>query len=832
MKKWIQWFSAIALFLSVGHASLIGQNDTALPRVTAVRTPEPPVIDGRVEDEVWSRANVIDTFLQRRPDEGEAASERTEVRILYDDQALYISFIAYDANPEGIVRRLSRRDRDVPSDKVSIGIDSDFDRKTAFIFEVNAAGVMRDFFMYDDGNEVDMNWDAIWYAEVAERHDGWSAEFKIPFQSLRFSDGGNLIWGINFAREIHRKNEWSFWTLIPRDARGWVSRFGILDGLGNIDPPRSLLILPYALGSGTSWPAGQIPARVNSVDPELRVGLDVQYGISNNTILNVTINPDFGQVEVDEVVLNLSAFETFYPEKRPFFLERASLFENIGANFGDPVQARLFYPRRIGRQPSRFHAWPDTLDTDTWRIRSNPSVTPILAAGKLTGRTDEGFEFGVLNATTGRTHKILLGPDDERLRIRTDHLTNYSVARGICQIPGPASYIGGIVTGVLREGVNSWQAFSGGFDWQYNTDGYGFISNGLLAATYRTREEESEQGYQLFANIGSMGGTSWIGSGGIGVSTKGFNTNDIGFNVMNNYSLAHAWLGYRKLETFGPVREFRFNQNYFAVTTLEPWQFWIAGIEPNVSIQWINFWNTNAGFNIEIGGGDPFESRGMGLYELPNSMNVWLNVSTDNRKAFILSPRFNYGFDEYGKRSLSAGLPVTLRAGYRTEVGLSPSISVNRNQSGWVANVTGIDGIGERVAVFGHRDIHQLNFILRATHTFTRDLTLQAYAQYFWARGTYTKFFRLLPDGTLTDLQEPYDRDVYRNPDFNRSNLNFNMILRYEYRPGSTLFLVWTHGRSVFVDDTSMGAGRFFNRTMDAPSTDVLMLKFTYAIGL
>jgi hypothetical protein len=315
MKKWIQWFSVIALFLSASHASLISQNDTALLRVTAVRTPEPPVIDGKVEDEVWSRANVIDTFLQRRPDEGEAASERTEVRILYDDQALYISFISYDANPEGIVRRLSRRDRDVPSDKVSIGIDSDFDQKTAFIFEVNAAGVMRDFFMYDDGSEVDMNWDAIWYAEVAERRDGWSAEFKIPFQSLRFSEGENLIWGINFAREIHRRNEWSFWSLIPRDARGWVSRFGILDGLENIDPPRSLLFLPYTLGSGTSWPAGQIPARVNSVDPQLRAGLDFQYGVSNNTILNVTINPDFGQVEVDEVVLNLTAFETFFSGK-------------------------------------------------------------------------------------------------------------------------------------------------------------------------------------------------------------------------------------------------------------------------------------------------------------------------------------------------------------------------------------------------------------------------------------------------------------------------------------------------------------------------------------
>ncbi len=825
-------FFTVFLFLIVINTTLLSQTDPSVPQVTAVRTPEPPVIDGRVDDEVWQRAPVIDTFWQRRPDEGDPATERTEVRILYDDNALYISFICYDRNPDEIVRRLTRRDRDVPSDRVSIGIDSDFDRKTAFIFEVNAAGVMRDFFMYDDGNETDMNWDGLWQAEVATRPDGWSAEFKIPYQALRFSDQDEHIWGINFAREIDRKNEWVFWSLIPREARGWVSRFGILQGIHNIDPPRSLLFLPYTLGGGTSWPSGQIPARVNDFDHEFRAGLDVEYGISNNTILNITLNPDFGQVEVDEVVLNLTAFETFFPEKRPFFLERASLFENIGANFGEPIQTRLFYSRRIGRQPVRYHTWPDTLDTDEWQIASNPSVTPIIGAAKLTGRTERGLEFGILNATTARTYKVLKGVHDEQLRVNTEKVANYSVARGLYQLSGPASYIGGIVTGVLREGDNAWQAYSGGVDWQYNTDGYGFTTNGLLATTYRTTGEKHEQGYQLFANFGSMGEQRWVWLSGIGLSTKDFNTNDIGFNVMNNYALAHSWIQYRKLETFGPIREFRFNQNYFAVATLESWQFWIAGINPNISIQWKNYWNTNLGMTIEIGGRDPFESRGMGLFQLPNSLNTWINVSTDNRKTVVLSPRFSYSFNEYGMRSWSSGIPVTLKAGHRTEMSVNPSINVRSKQTGWVANVRGIDGVTERVSVFGHRDVHQFNLVFRAIHSFSRDLTLQAYTQYFWARGTYKRFFRLLPDGTLAELQDQYDRDIFPNPDFNRGNLNINLILRYEYRPGSTIFLVWTHGRSILLQDTGIDAGEFINHTFRSPATDAVLLKFTYAIGI
>jgi hypothetical protein len=832
MRTSLSYCCVTLLFFSSPVTFLLAQNDLSLPRVVAVETPEPPIIDGRVDDEVWDLANVIDTFIQRRPDEGEPATERTEVRILYDNNALYISFICYDSNPEGIVRRLTRRDRDIPSDRVSVGIDSDFDRRSSFVFEVNAAGVKRDFFMYDDGNEIDINWEGIWDAEVTDRPDGWSAEFKIPYQTLRFSEGDDLIWGINFSREIDRKNEWLFWSLIPRAARGWVSRFGILEGLQNINPPRSLLFLPYMLGGGTSLPSGQLPAHVHSIDPEFRAGLDFQYGISNNTTLNITVNPDFGQVELDEVVLNLTAFETFFPEKRPFFLERASLFENIGANFGEPIQTWLFYSRRIGRQPSRYHTWHDTLDIHEWKIESNTSVTPILAAGKLTGRTDTGYEFGVINATTARTHKVLKGPDGDRIRMNTENLANYSVARGLYQLPGPASYLGGIVTGVLREGTDTPQAYSGGFDWQYNTEGYGFTTNGLLATTYRTSGEETERGYQLFANTGFMGGDAWIGNGGIGISTEGFNANDIGFNVLNNYALAHSWIQYRKLEVFGPVREFRFNQNYFYVATLEPWQFWIGGINPNISIQWKNYWSTNIGLNAEVGGGDLFESRGMGLYMLPNAANIWINGSTDSRKKVVIRPRFSYSFDEYGKRMWSGGLPLSLQAGYRTELSVSPSVSVRRDETGWVSNVRGIAGSEERVSVFGHRNVDQLNLILRATHTFTRDLTVQIYGQYFWARGRYTEFFRLLPDGNLTKLGEPYDRNVYPNPDFNRSNLNLNFILRYEYRPGSTIFLVWTHGRSVFIRDVEVGAGGLINHTWTTPSTDVLMLKMSYAIGL
>jgi len=231
--------------------------------IIATKTDTPPVIDGYVDEAVWEKAQVIDTFIQNEPDDGEPATERTELRVLYDDSALYISFICYDSEPDKIVRRLTRRDRRVPSDYVQVAIDSYYDRTSAFVFEVNAAGVKRDYLMLNDGGYEDITWDGIWDAAVAMREDGWSAEFKIPYQNLRFSEADEQVWGFNASRHIDRKNEFVLWAHIPQTSRAVVSRFGIVRGLHDLNPPRSLIALPYALAGATRWPSDQQPQPVN-----------------------------------------------------------------------------------------------------------------------------------------------------------------------------------------------------------------------------------------------------------------------------------------------------------------------------------------------------------------------------------------------------------------------------------------------------------------------------------------------------------------------------------------------------------------------------------------
>lgn len=797
----------------------------------AVRTNKMPVIDGYVDEEIWNKAEVTESFSQQEPDDGEPATERTELRVLYDDSALYISFICFDSEPDNIVRRLTRRDRRVPSDFVQVAIDSYFDRTTAFVFEVNAAGVKRDYIMLHDGGSEDITWDGMWDAAVAMRDDGWSVEIRIPYQTLRFSEADEQIWGFNASRMIDRKNEFVLWAHIPQSSRAVVSRFGQLRGLHNLNPPRSVQILPYALAGATRWPSDQMPQPLNQIDPALNIGADIRYGISNNTTLNLTVNPDFGQVELDEVILNLSAFETFYPERRPFFVEGASIFRAVGAMGGGLLRTYMFYSRRIGSQPSRYHYIPDSIDIESWYMKNNPSTTPILGAVKLTTQTGNGWAGGFINATTGRTYKTIRSPGDEDIRIETETISNYTVGRVRHNLPGPGSYIGGIATSVIREnGVP--QSYSGGIDWNYNTQNYSFVTDGLFAITHRNTRDGVQEGYHVQARLHTLSHENFQAFIGTNIFTKDFNPNDLGFNMAQNIGIYYAWFGLRHNEPFWIIRRFNFGQFNYTANILDSGIRFIRGIEPNMSITWINYWYTSMGGNFETESNDPFESRGMGLYKRPSSKRIWIYSRTDNRKPVTFAAQYaatNRGAGEYER---SYELPLTFRAGYQTEITVTPSYRISRGVHGWVANITGLLEETETTSVFGRRNVDQINTTIRLTHTFNPDLTLQGYIQYFWARGDYYTFYRLEESGSLSNLPVQYDKTVYRNPDFNRSDLNLNLILRYEYRPGSAIFVVWTHSKHESIHDYSISAGSFFSRTIDSPSMNVLMLKWTYAIGL
>ncbi|MBN2206458.1 MAG: carbohydrate binding family 9 domain-containing protein, partial [Candidatus Aminicenantes bacterium] len=325
------------------------------PRVYTTRpvNPHPPVIDGRLDDEAWAKVEWAGDFVQREPYEGKAPTQPTAFKILYDDKALYVAVRAVDSEPEKIVRRLARRDT-LDGDWVDVQLDSYHDRLSAFCFIVNAAGVKSDIFLSGDGGSEDADWNPLWDAETAVDGEGWTAEMRIPFSQLRYAGGPESVWGLQVNRKFFRAQEWTFWQFIPRDSPGWVKGFGELRGLEGLEPLRRIELTPYSVGrTQTFRPEPGNPFRTGSRSA-LFGGLDGKLGVTSDLTLDFTVNPDFGQVEADPSVVNLTAFETYYEEKRPFFIEGRNIlsFDMMGGD-GDFSQDNLFYTRRIGRYPQR-----------------------------------------------------------------------------------------------------------------------------------------------------------------------------------------------------------------------------------------------------------------------------------------------------------------------------------------------------------------------------------------------------------------------------------------------------------------------------------------------
>ena len=390
--------AVLAVAVSAAGASRPRSEPAPPPSVEAVRAGRADPVDGRLDDAAWQAALPFTDFTQRDPEEGQPATEATELRLVYDDEALYVGARLHDREPDRIVKRLSRRDEGAEADRFSIYLDPRRDRLTGVRFEVSAAGVQSDEIIYND-TWMDDSWDAVWLSEVHHDAQGWSVEMRIPFSELRFLPGESQTWGINAARFIQRKNESDWLVLVPRAESGLASRMAELTGIRGVRPRTPLVLVPYAAAGIELGPAEPGDPFFDGSDPFGGVGLDLRRKLGSGFALDATVNPDFGQVEVDPAVVNLTDFETFFPEKRPFFVEGAQIFDNFGRNgpnsfFGfNRSEPDLFYTRRIGRAPQGA---PEGTFT------SSPRATTILGAAKLTGKTASGWSVGVLEAVTGR----------------------------------------------------------------------------------------------------------------------------------------------------------------------------------------------------------------------------------------------------------------------------------------------------------------------------------------------------------------------------------------------------------------------------------------------
>ena len=858
--------------------SLVHSNGRLPRAVTAVFAERAPTIDGKLDDPVWRLAKPERGFRRDVPSDGNPASQETEVRVVYDKDALYIGAQLFDDRPDLVSRRLNRRDSFSNINDVFFAlIDSYHDHRTQFIFGVTAAGERRDALAGNDTNsDLDAGFDPVWEAKTSVDSLGWVAEMRIPFSQLRFSSATSQIWGIQFRRNIMRAGEAVDWEWSPRTEPGQVSKYGHLLGIRQIPAPRRLEFLPYVSSQArlTQGVAAGNPFDDGSVSSAAG-GLDLKYGVTSDLTLTATINPDFGQVEADPSVVNLTAFETFFEERRPFFVEGSSIF---GFGLGDH-SARYFYSRRVGRAPSQS-ALGKAAYVD------EPMSTSILGAVKLSGRTPSGWSVGVFDAVTGRefARTADLGSSVAR-RVPVEPLSNYAVVRIKRDLGNGSSGFGFMGTSVTRDaaaadfpGVRRSAQF-GAFDfyhrWSQNTyqiDGhFGYSTIGGPAFAIAAAQTSSaryyqrpDQSYVRFdpARTSLRGWTgrlfvqrptgNWTYGIGAEAVSPGFEVNDAGFQreadrVRLGSFLSRNWLSPGK---FGRAAS-------LGVVVNQPLNFGGERLASEVGLAGTlsrhNFSTVYLNLGLKFAGLDDRATRGGPLMRGPANFNAAVHYLTDQRGivSATLGGSYNGGAEGW---YASAFTQLSIQSRSRLTFSATPSLQVTRFKQfylGAYADPTASATFQNRY-VFAPLRQHIFGLATRLNYYFTPSLSLQFYAEPFVASGEYgtpsafaaprTFRFNRYGLGGSTYAKDPstgavtVDADgpgaspatTFPNPEFLIRSIRSNLVLRWEYRPGSTLFLVWNQSRLGFDDQPQFRLFNNLGKIFDDNMQNVLLVKANY----
>jgi hypothetical protein len=876
-------FPAVVVAETQAETQRLGLRARAARRTSAVQ------LDGRLDDAAWSDAPSTRGFWQRFPNEGQPPSLDTEFRVLYDDDALYVGVRAMDDEPEGIRGLLTRRDVASQSDWLMVGIDSYHDRRTAFVFAINPAGVQRDMLIYDDALE-DTSWDAVWTAATQVTADGWVAEFRIPLSQLRFAAMDQQEWGLQVIRLVARSGEETAWTPMPRSSPKVVSQFGTLGGIDNVKTARRMELLPYVSGG-----AGLLEG-TDRDDPfdsttEMRgnIGLDVKYGLSSAVTLSATINPDFGQVEADPSQVNLSGRELFFAEKRPFFLEGTDIFRfSLGQGDSAGTDA-LFYTRRIG-------AAPHLPASDDFDYTDEPDTTTIFGAAKISGKTSNGWSFGMLDAVTSEETARYLDPDTldadgnpRQLERAIEPLTNYAVARVRKDLRGGKTQIGLAATSVHRDNDQYLgellhdRAYTGGAELQHRFWDDHWSTNLRLAGSWvhGTKEaiEETQTklrhlyqrpdadhieldpnrtslaGLQLLGELGKIDGGHWRFATGADARTPGFEANDIGFHRNADYYIQWLWTQYRDDQPGGQLASYAVNLNAWTVSDWAP-QYLGTGGNVNGNVTLKNQWGGGGGFMLDFPRWEPSALRGGPALRVDPGWEGWLNLRSDpRRRVSFTSGGWLWRRETGDTWSAGGNLGVTLQARSNLDVFVGPSFEVRNEDWQYVDELA--DSDDRPHYVFARIRQVSTGMTVRGSWTFSPTLSLQVYAQPFISSGKYEDYKESQDPGArayedrfheLTAAEATIDREadevrVDRNgdgasdysfelPDFNFRELRSNVVLRWEYLPGSTVFFIWTHGRSEEVDDGRYRGVADLSDLGQATGEHLVMVKANYWIGL
>ena len=826
----------------------------------ATRIENRPKIDGKLTDACWEKGVWAGGFTQQVPAQGKKPSQETEVKILYDDNNLYVGFKCYDKGPGKIRPILSRRDNSI-GDIVGIALDSYHDKQTAYEFNVAASGQKVDM-VHLGAYNLDYNWDAVWDGKAQVNDSIWTAEMQIPFNQIRFAPGDKQVWGMHIWRWIDRLNEESQWKLIPIDAPAMVYLFGELRGIEGIKPKTNYEFLPY-LNTRFS------PNTNLNTKTTYGVGLDGKVRLNSGFTLDYAINPDFGQVEADPSVLNLTSYEVFNEEKRPFFLEGNTIFDyNIGGDM-------LFYSRRIGHEPSYY---PELEENQTISIADN---TPILSALKLTGKTENGLSVGVVQSFTAKEFATVYS-SDSKSKIAVEPFSDFMVGRVKQDFNNGNTVLGGMLTSTFRN-INDDQlaflsksAMTGGIDFQHNwkkrkyfIDFKGFfsdikgdkeaISSLQLSPVHNYQRPDANylhydstrtslsgwggfiQGGKRSGNFRAIGSLNW--------RSPGVDFNDIGYLYQADLIAQTTDLTYKVSKPKGIVRSY-----YVQFVQEHDWSFGGENTLDRLNLhgfmQFNNLWlvhlNTRKYFNIY----DTRELRGGPKLYKDGYNDVELFVQTNSVKDFWagFGPRFKLYSDGISKSSIFT-LFLKWQMSDRFSITSRTTFDHSIENNKYVTTIADLTGSAKYLV--GTIDRYTISSTFRFEYFLSPEISLQYYGNPYASTGTYNNF-REVADASNTSLNKRYNSLIslsnqdntytlqkagqtsytITNPDFNFQEFRSNLVGRWEFRPGSTLYLVWTNTRSAYSDQLNQSIWKSFGNIMKVGSQNVFMIKFSYWFSL
>jgi hypothetical protein len=855
--------------------------------ITCYKLSEPLIIDGLLTESVYQNPPITD-FTQKDPNEGAPITEKTEVWVSYDQDNIYFSGRFFDSKPDSIDITLMRRDNIVESDWFFVSLDTYNDDRNGYFFAVNAGGSIADGTLYNDGWDDD-SWDGIWESKTRVDEKGWYVEMRIPFTQLRFKESDKMVWGINLDRDIKRRHEMSYYIMVPKNESGFVSKFADLVGLDGIKSKQRFEVLPYFVQKAQYLVHDENNPFYKSKQYKTSLGADLKFSVGSNLNVDATINPDFGQVEVDPAIINLSEFETFYQEKRPFFIEGSNIFafgygganNNWGFNFSVP---ELFYSRRIGRPPQG--------NVSSKGYLNYPSETRILGAAKLSGKIDESWSIGVLSSLTERTFAKIQTPNGINIEEQVEPLTHYGVFRTQKEFNSGKQAIGMIFTSVNRDlnsdnlkNLLSDQAYTFGTDgWTFLDDDETYVITGSVIGSYTSGTRDylirlQKQPYRymqrpdktympLDSNRTSIAGIfsrvmlnkqkgNFYINAALGTASPGFEYNDLGSQWFADRINGHLVTGYR---WFDPDNIFRRKSIYVAYSRTSDYEDNISrsGFYMNGSLQFLNYY----GFNFE--GSYNFESisttltRGGPKLIIPFNYSFSLGAYSDSRENVIISPSADFWRNQTDSYQFDLDLEIEWKPSSQISFVLEPEYSYNFTKYQWVGNFADPYAVNSYNTRYVFADLYQktLSATIRLNWIFTPTLSLQLYIQPLFAVGDYEKFKEIInppsidvkeygnegsqisyDEGSMTytvdpDAEGPATPFSFSNPDFNFKSLRGNLVLRWEALPGSVFYFAWTNSRMNFENPGEFNFKNDFSNLIKSKSDNIFLVKFSYWIDI